>query len=80
MKDSLGSAGGPWEKCRKDGGWMDLRKYAPIINAIGLIVMIVWGVVGNDWGHSWIAVRVSGIITGVIYSMGKQQDKDKKDS
>ena len=57
---------------------MDYRKLAPIINAIGLIVMLVWGVLADDWSHSWIAVCVSGIITGAIYSLGKQNEKSDK--
>ena len=57
---------------------MDYKKITPIINAVGVLVMILWGTLGNDWGHSWIAVCVSGVISGVLYSLGKQDEKSKK--
>ena len=57
---------------------MNIKMLPPIINAIGLIVMILWGTLGNDWGHSWIAVCVSGILSGLIYSLSKQQDQNNK--
>lgn len=55
---------------------MDYRKLCPIINAVGIITMFVWGIAANDWGHSWIAVCISGVISGLIYAFGKNQDKD----
>ena len=54
---------------------MDIKKLIPIINIIGVLVMVLWGTLGNDWEHSWIAVCVSGVISGLVYSYGKSKDK-----
>jgi len=31
---------------------------------------------GNDWKHSWIAVCISGVISGVVYTIGKQKESE----
>ena len=54
---------------------MDIKKIIPIINGVGVLVMFLWGTLGNDWGHSWIAVCVSGIISGILYSYGNSKDQ-----
>ena len=53
---------------------MDLKKLAPIISALGVLVMIVWGALANDWEHSWVAACVGGVISGLIYSYSKPKD------
>ena len=58
---------------------MDIRKLPPIINGIGVIVMFVWGQLGHDSGHSWIAVVVSGVISGMIYTLAKPDNEEKKE-
>lgn len=57
---------------------MDYKKLCPIINAVGVIVMFIWGVFGDDWKHSWIAVCIGGIISGLVYYLGKNQEKGQK--
>ena len=54
---------------------MDIKKLTPLISAAGVIIMILWGSLANDWEHSWIAVCVSGVISGLVYSYGKSKDK-----
>ncbi|MBR0268008.1 MAG: hypothetical protein IJQ71_11335 [Clostridia bacterium] len=54
---------------------IDPKKLPIVINAIGVIVMFIWGVLGNDWSHSWIAVAISGVISGVIYSLFGSKEK-----
>ena len=53
---------------------MDIKKLPPIINAVGVLVMILWGTLANDWGHSWVAVCVSGVISGLIYYLGNSKE------
>ncbi len=57
---------------------MNYKKLTPIINAVGVIVMFLWGTLGNDWQHSWIAVCISGVISSVVYSIGKQNETNKE--
>lgn len=57
---------------------MNYKKLTPIINAVGVIVMFLWGTLGNDWQHSWIAVCISGVISRVVYSIGKQNETNKE--
>lgn len=51
----------------------------PIIAIISVAIMIVWGMPGNAWGISWIAVFIGGclmaILSIVIAGLNK---KDKK--
>ena len=55
---------------------IDPKKLPLIINAIGVIVMFIWGMAGNDWQHSWIAVAISGVISGLLYALnGKNKDE-----
>ena len=57
---------------------MDIKKLIPIINIIGVLVMVLWGTLGNDWEHSWIAVCVSGVITFIVHTVLKARE-DKKE-
>ena len=53
---------------------MDYKKLSAIIPMVSVAVMIVWGVLGNDWGRSWIAVAIGGIISGILRVLSKDQD------
>ena len=57
---------------------MNYKTLPAVINAIGVIAMIVWGTMGNDWGHSWIAICISGVLSSLIYTFGKQKEEDQK--
>ena len=50
---------------------MDMNKLIPIISIISVCVMIIWGMVGNDWGHSWIAVFVGGVVIAILKILKK---------
>ena len=50
---------------------MDIKKLPPIINAAGVLIMVLWGTLANDWEHSWIAVCVCGFISGLVYYYSK---------
>jgi len=54
---------------------MDYKKLCPIINAVGVIIMFIWGALFNGWNKSWIAVCVCGVISGLVYCIGKQNEK-----
>ena len=57
---------------------MDIKKLIPIISIVSVVVMMLWGFIGNDWGHSWLAVFVGGCIIAIL-SILKGKDADKKD-
>ncbi len=54
---------------------IDPKKIQNVINELGVIVTFIWGVLGNDWAHSWIAVAISGVISGVIYALFGSKEK-----
>ena len=58
---------------------MDYKKLSTIIPMLSVAVMIAWGVLGNDWGRSWIAVAIGGILAGVCRVMGSGKNDDGKD-
>ena len=41
---------------------MDLKKLTTIIPMVSGGVMIVWGLLANDWSKCWIAVVIGGIL------------------
>ena len=45
---------------------LDFNKVAPIISIVSVVVMFLWGMLGNDWGHSWIAVFIGGAIISIL--------------
>ena len=54
---------------------MDFDKLSKIVPIIGVIVMFLWGVLGNDWGHSWIAVVIGGLLAGIFRVMANKKDE-----
>ena len=38
----------------------------PIIAIISVAVMIVWGMLGNAWNISWIAVFIGGCLMAIL--------------
>ena len=54
---------------------MDMKKLAPIISILSVLVMILWGVlVPNGWSKSWLAVFVGGAIIAVLNIIYKGDD------
>ena len=45
---------------------MDIKKLIPIICMLSVGVMVVLGLIANDWSKSWIAVLVGGIIVACL--------------
>lgn len=45
---------------------MDLKKLTLIIPILSVGVMVVWGLIANDWSKCWISVVVGGILTAIL--------------
>ena len=62
---------------------MRYKQLAPLFSAFGVIVFFVWGVLGNGWGKSWIALPIGGVLSGMCYKLAAQEEgndsDDKKD-
>ena len=55
---------------------MNMKKLAPIISILSVLVMILWGVlVPNGWSKSWLAVFVGGAIIAVLNIIYKGDDE-----
>jgi uncharacterized membrane protein YjjP (DUF1212 family) len=52
---------------------MDNKKLVPVISMISVAVMIIWGLLANDWSKSWIAVFIGGIIIAILSIVNKQK-------
>ena len=58
---------------------MDYKKLATVIPMLSVAVMIAWGVLGNAWDKSWIAVAIGGILAAVLRVMaGDNKSDDNK--
>ena len=58
---------------------MDMKKLIPIIAIVSGAVMVIWGMLANDWSKSWLAVFVGGILMAIVNVLGKNNNDDKKD-
>jgi len=52
---------------------MDMKKLAPVISIISVVVMFLWGMLGNDWSRSWIAVFVGGALIAILSILNKEK-------
>lgn len=59
---------------------MNLKTIINIIPFIGLIVMVLWGVLGNAWNISWIAVAIGGILMAILSIINKNMNNDKNEN
>lgn len=53
---------------------MNLNILATAIAMASVLVMLLWGFLGNGWAYSWIAVVAGGMIAAII----RMVDKNKK--
>ena len=51
---------------------MDNKKLIPAISMVSVGVMVVWGLLANDWSKSWIAVMIGGIAIAVLSIVNKK--------
>lgn len=55
----------------------DMKKIPTILSMLGVLVMILWGVLGDAWDKSWIAACVGGVLSGCCYILfGKDKKKE----
>lgn len=47
-----------------------------IIGMVSVIVMLVWGYAADDFGHSWLALIIGGMIIAIV----KMVRNDNSDS
>jgi uncharacterized ion transporter superfamily protein YfcC len=66
---------GRMKKQEKERKKMDTKKLIPIISIISVAVMIVWGMLANDWSKSWLAVFIGGIAITVISILGNKKNE-----
>ncbi|MBQ3331358.1 MAG: hypothetical protein IJG87_09305 [Ruminococcus sp.] len=59
---------------------MNLKTIINIIPFVGLLVMVLWGFLGNAWNISWIAICVGGILMAILSVINKSIEKDKKEN
>ena len=58
---------------------MDYKKLTTIIPILSVCVMLVWGLIANDWSKSWIAVVIGGILTAICGVLARNGKDDKKE-
>ena len=56
----------------------NLKTIINIIPFIGVLTMVLWGVLGNAWNISWIAVVIGGVLMVILSIINKSMEKDKK--
>ena len=54
---------------------MDYKKLTAIIPIVSVCVMLVWGLIANDWSKCWIAVVIGGVLTAICRVMTGKDDK-----
>ena len=59
---------------------MNLKTIINILPFVGLLVMVLWGFLGNAWNISWIAVVVGGILAAILHVIAKDIENNKKNN
>ena len=57
---------------------MNLKTIIKIIPLVGVLVMLLWGFLGNAWNISWLAVVIGGILTAILHVIAKDIENNKK--
>lgn len=58
---------------------MSLKTIINILPFVGVLVMVLWGFLGDAWNISWIAVCVSGILMAILSVINSGMEKNKKE-
>lgn len=58
---------------------MNLKTIINIIPFVSLTVMVLWGVLGNAWNISWVAVCVGGILMAILAIINKSMNNNTDD-
>ena len=59
---------------------MNLKTIIKIIPLVGVLVMLLWGFLGNAWNISWLAVVVGGIVTAILHVIAKDIENNKNNN
>ena len=57
---------------------MNLKIIINSLPFVGVLVMVLWGFLGNAWNISWIAVCVAGILMAMLSIINKSLNNNKK--
>lgn len=57
----------------------NLRMVGMICLFVGVAVQVLWGVLGNAWGISWIASFVGVMMMCIMNVIARNAEKDNKD-
>lgn len=49
-----------------------------IISMASVVVMFIWGYLANDFGHSWIAVMIGGLLSCAVSMVRKDTREAEK--
>jgi uncharacterized BrkB/YihY/UPF0761 family membrane protein len=60
----------------KEDNKMDYKKLTTIIPILSVCVMLVWGLIANDWSKCWIAVVIGGVLTAICRAMAGNDKKE----
>lgn len=59
---------------------MNLKTIIKIIPLVSVLVMLLWGFLGNAWNISWLAVVVGGIVTAILHVIAKDIENNKNNN
>ena len=58
---------------------MNLKTIINIIPFIGVLVMVLWGTLGDAWNISWVAAAAGGVLMAILSIINSGQEKSKKE-
>ena len=50
-----------------------------IISMVSVLIMLVWGFLASDFGHSWLAVFAGGIACAIVSMVRKDKGSSGKE-
>ena len=56
---------------------MSIKKLNRIIPIVSLATAWLWGMLGNAWNISWIAVPIGGMLMGIIHILDDKDEESK---
>ena len=57
---------------------MNIKTLNRIIPIVSCGVTFLWGMLGNAWNISWIAVAIGGMLMGILHAIDKGGEDEKK--
>ena len=50
-----------------------------IISMVSVLIMFLWGFLGNAWSVSWVAVMIGGVLSGIVYMIRRDKENSNND-